>query len=65
MNELQIYPAKLLLLLEKYDNAAQADKSAARDAIKNYVVDFATSKKQLRKRLFEDTNTRKSCRLYS
>ena len=38
MNELQIYPAKLLLLLEKYNNGS--DKSAGKDAIKNYVSNF-------------------------
>ncbi|MCW3110589.1 MAG: glycoside hydrolase, partial [Segetibacter sp.] len=42
MNELQIYPAKLLLLLEKYDNVSGTDKGAVREDIKKYVSDFNT-----------------------
>ena len=42
INELQIYPAKLLLLLEKYDNAS--DKLAAKEDIKRYVTNFNTIK---------------------
>ncbi|WP_018614170.1 glycoside hydrolase family 20 zincin-like fold domain-containing protein [Segetibacter koreensis] len=42
INELQIYPAKLLVLLEKYDNASAAGKSAAKDGIKSYVNNFST-----------------------
>jgi hypothetical protein len=44
INELQIYPAKLLILLEKYDNAAGTNKSAARDDVKKYVSDFSLVK---------------------
>jgi len=42
INELQIYPAKLLLLLEKYDNAS--DKIGAKEDIKRYVTNFNTIK---------------------
>lgn len=40
INELQIYPAKLLILLEKYDNASGTNESAVRDELKNYLTDF-------------------------
>ncbi|MEO5998015.1 MAG: glycoside hydrolase family 20 zincin-like fold domain-containing protein [Chitinophagaceae bacterium] len=46
INELQIYPAKLLLLLEKFDNASGGDKSAQKDEVKNYVADFDTLRKK-------------------
>jgi hypothetical protein len=42
INEVQIYPAKLLVLLEKYDYAAGSDKIAAKDDIKKYVTHFNT-----------------------
>ena len=40
MNELQIYPAKLLILLEKYDHASGTNKSDVREELKKYVTDF-------------------------
>lgn len=50
INELQIYPSNLLLLLEKYDKSPVGSaKQAARDQVKNYVNSFS----ELRKN-FED-----------
>jgi hexosaminidase len=46
INELQIYPARLLLLLEKYDKTPEAGKPAVRQEIKKQVDDFS----QLRQR---------------
>jgi hypothetical protein len=40
INELQIYPARLLLLLEKYDNASTAGKPIAKQAIQQYANSF-------------------------
>lgn len=41
INELQIYPSRLLLFFEKYDNASsEADKRAAKENIKKYVNNF-------------------------
>lgn len=42
INELQIYPANLVLLFEKYDNAAASDKVVVKDDIKKYVTNFNT-----------------------
>ncbi|HEX8279000.1 MAG TPA: glycoside hydrolase family 20 zincin-like fold domain-containing protein [Segetibacter sp.] len=42
INELQIYPAKLLLLLEKYDNASASDKFGVKDDVTKYVGNFIT-----------------------
>lgn len=42
INELQIYPAKLLLLLEQYDNASASDKPIAKQAVQHYVDSFNT-----------------------
>jgi hexosaminidase len=42
MNELQIYPAKLLILLQKYDNASANNNAAAKDDIRKYVAGFNT-----------------------
>jgi hypothetical protein len=43
INELQIYPSKLLLLFKKYDNAFSAsDRRDAKDDIKRYVTNFNT-----------------------
>jgi molecular chaperone GrpE (heat shock protein) len=42
LNELQIYPAKLLLLLYKYDNTSAASKPAVKEDIKSYVTSFRT-----------------------
>src|SRR5207253_6683153 len=41
INELQIYPAKLLLLLEKYDNAPASDKAKTKLAVQQYVDSFS------------------------
>ncbi len=50
INELQSYPAKLLLLLEKYDKTnSSTDKQAVRREIKNYVSNFSEIRKK-----FED-----------
>ena len=40
INELQIYPAQLLLLLEKYDKTPEARKPMVREEIKKHVDDF-------------------------
>ena len=54
MNELQIYPAKLLLLLDKYDNAGSTTaRSAAKKEIENYTAGFS----QIRKN-YEDVFTK-------
>ncbi|MBL7734095.1 MAG: family 20 glycosylhydrolase [Chitinophagaceae bacterium] len=46
INELQIYPARLLLLLDKYDNAGSAAaKSAAKKEIENYTAGFSQVRK--------------------
>lgn len=46
INDLQIYPAKLLLLLSKFDKAnSAADKQAAKDKIKKYVSNFSEVRK--------------------
>jgi hypothetical protein len=42
INELQIYPARLLLLIEKYDKATAAEKQGAKQAVRQYVVNFST-----------------------
>lgn len=42
INELQIYPAKILLLLQKYDKVlSSSDKQLEKQKIKKYVNDFA------------------------
>src|SRR5438270_266150 len=47
INELQIYTAKLLLLLEKYDRAASAsDKQTAKQEIRKYVNSFTEIRKK-------------------
>lgn len=40
INELQIYPAQLLLLLEKYDQATPGEKQKAKEAVAQYVGNF-------------------------
>jgi hexosaminidase len=40
INELQIYPARLLVLLEKYDNASGSDKAAAKNEIGKFADNF-------------------------
>ncbi len=46
INNLQIYPARLLLLLSKFDKATSAaDKQAAKDNIKKYVSNFSEVRK--------------------
>jgi len=40
INELQVYPTRLLLLLEKYDKADGKEKTAAKEEIKAYVKGF-------------------------
>jgi hexosaminidase len=40
INELQIYPSKLLLVLEKYDRTPEAGKASVRQEIKKLVEDF-------------------------
>lgn len=41
MNELQVYPAKLLLLLEEFDKASTTDKQVARQKVIQYVEHFS------------------------
>ncbi len=53
INELQAYPAKLLLLLEKYDNAPLAN----RESIKNQLVKFVAGFKETREN-FENVFSR-------
>ena len=51
INELQVYPSRLLLLLEKYDKASSpAAKKEIKEQIKNYVIQFDGIRKN-----FEDT----------
>ncbi len=51
INELQVYPSRLLLLLEKYDRASPGTaKQGLKEQIKNYVNNFDELKKN-----FEDT----------
>lgn len=45
MNELQIYPSKLLILLEKYDSASGSNKRAVKNELKRYVSNFNTIRK--------------------
>jgi hypothetical protein len=48
INEFQIYPSKLLLLLEKYDTAASdSDKKAAGEEIYHYVESFSKIRSDL------------------
>jgi hypothetical protein len=42
INELQVYPATLLLLLKKYDKASAAGKPIVKQAIRRYVDSFST-----------------------
>jgi len=50
INELQIYPAKLLLSIEKYDKATSAsDKQTQKQEIKNYVNSFNEIRKEYEK----------------
>jgi hypothetical protein len=49
INELQIYPAKLLLLLQKFDESNSTNKQSAKQDIEKYVNDFSTVRKN-----FED-----------
>jgi hypothetical protein len=47
INELQIYPAKLLLLIEKYDKATSAsDKQIEKQEIKKYIDSFNEMRKK-------------------
>ena len=45
INELQIYPAKLLLLLEKYDKASSTNNESAKKELKKFVTGFADVRK--------------------
>lgn len=49
INELQVYPAQLLLLLQKYASATTSGKATAKNEIKKYVTGFNTIRKN-----FED-----------
>jgi len=49
INELQIYSAKLLLLLQKFDEANSTNKQTAKEALGKYVNDFSEVRKD-----FED-----------
>lgn len=42
INELQVYPAKLLLLLEKYDKAKSDEKKLAKENISRFLDSFKT-----------------------
>jgi molecular chaperone GrpE (heat shock protein) len=42
INELQIYPAKLLLALQQYDNASSTNKQVASNDVKQVVSNFST-----------------------
>jgi hypothetical protein len=42
LNELQIYPARLLLLFEKFDNATATEQASAKDEVKKYSESFPT-----------------------
>jgi hypothetical protein len=46
INELSIYPAKVLLLLEKYDKATASNKKQIAGEIANYVESFQNLRKQ-------------------
>jgi hypothetical protein len=54
INELQIYPARLLLLLEKYDRSSLSDKQSHIDRIQDYVKNFTAIRKQFEK-VFSET----------
>jgi hypothetical protein len=45
INELQIYPAKLLLLLEKYDRVSSANKESAKKEVQKFVTAFEDVRK--------------------
>ncbi len=45
INELQIYPAKVLLLLEKYDKASSTNNESAKKELKKFVTGFADVRK--------------------
>ena len=46
INELQIYPARLLLLLQKFDKAnSSKNRQAAKEQVKNYVDSFGDIRK--------------------
>jgi hypothetical protein len=45
INELQIYSAKLLLLLQKFDEANSTNKQTAKEALEKYVNDFSEVRK--------------------
>jgi hypothetical protein len=49
INELQIYPAKLLLLLADYDKATASDRKVARRKIQDYVNSFSQLRKNYEK----------------
>jgi hypothetical protein len=49
INELQVYPAKLLLLIGKYDKAGEKEKASAKEAVRNYVSDFDKLRSQFEK----------------
>jgi hexosaminidase len=49
INELQIYSAKLLVLLDKFDKTKASDKQKAKQEIEKYVSNFAEVRKN-----FED-----------
>lgn len=46
MNELQVYPSRLLLLLDNYDKVPSAEKGPAREEVMKYVSSFAELRKQ-------------------
>lgn len=54
INELQVYPAQLLLLLEKYDRSAGKDKDTAAISIKKFVKGF-TALRQNFEKVFSQT----------
>lgn len=47
INELQVFPAKLILLLEEFDQAATKDKKAAKAKIESYIDSFNSIRRQL------------------
>lgn len=46
INELQVYPAQLLVLLDQFDKAAPGDKSSAKAAVIAHVTSFPAFRKQ-------------------
>ena len=47
INELQVFPARLILLLEEFDHADQKGKSLAKAKIENYINSFPLLRKQV------------------